>query len=49
MVPFFTPYVPSNDVGYIMMKQLMHFVCTNTSLDKIILKILVYQCKKCFR
>jgi hypothetical protein len=49
MVPFFTPYVPSNDVGYVMMKQLMHFVCTNTSLDKIILKILVYQCKKCFK
>lgn len=49
MVPFLTPCVLDNDVGYIMMKQLMHCVCMNISLDKIIFKILVYQCKKCFK
>ncbi len=49
MVPFLTPCVLGNDVGYIMMKQLMHCVCMNISLDKIIFKILVYQCKKCFK
>jgi hypothetical protein len=49
MVPFVTPCVPGNDVDYIMMKQLMHCVCMNISLDKIFLKILVYQCKKCFK
>jgi hypothetical protein len=36
MVPFLTPCVPGTDVGYIMMKQLMHCVCTNISLDEII-------------
>jgi hypothetical protein len=49
MVPFLTPCVLGNDVGYIMMKQLMHCVCMNISLDKIIFKIFVYQCKKCFK